>query len=117
MYLTFSRPLMGSLMLSGLTQQGGPFSPLKSTLATRLGDHWLNDLARNHPDALVFSSHQARHSFPHLSSDHLHPPITMVEAMDDFTIFASSLPFPHTLAFCRAFSGPLRLAHFLAQVP
>jgi hypothetical protein len=89
--------LTDPITVTGVAKQGGPLSPLKSTLTTSLGHHWLNDLASGHPDALIISTHQARHSHPHLPSDHLRLPITMVEAMDDSTIFATSLPFLHTL--------------------
>jgi hypothetical protein len=86
-------------LISGVTKQGGPLSPLKSTLTTILGHHWLSDLARDHPDALVLSTHQAQLSLPHTPPDHLRLPITTAEAMDDSTIFATSLPFLHTLVF------------------
>lgn len=89
--------LTDPLLISGVTKQGGPLSPLKSTLTTSLGHHWLNDIAHNNPSALVLSTHQARMSFPHVPADHLRLPITMVEAMDDSTIFAMSPSFLHTL--------------------
>lgn len=89
--------LTDPLLISGVTKQGGPLSPLKSTLITSLGHHWLNDIALNNSGALVLSTHQARVSFPHVPTDHLHLPITMVEAMDDSTIFATSASFLHTL--------------------
>jgi len=85
------------IMVSGVTKQGGPLSPLKSTLTTSLGHHWLNDLAHDKPGALVLSTHQSRLSSPHIPPDHLRLPITMVEAMDDSTIFATSPVFLHTL--------------------
>ena len=61
---------------SGVTKQGGPLSPRKSTLATSLGHHWLNDLARDHPEALVISTGQARRGLPHTPPDDLQVPIT-----------------------------------------
>ena len=85
------------LLISGVTKQGGPLSPLKSTLTTSLRHHWLNDLACNHPDTLVLSTHHTCQSYLHTPTDLLHLPITMVEAMDDSIIFATSMPFLHTL--------------------
>lgn len=49
--------LTDPLIVSGVTNQGGPLSTLKSTLTTSLGHYWLNDLARDNPDALVLSTH------------------------------------------------------------
>jgi hypothetical protein len=43
--------LTDPLIISGVTKQGGPLSPLKSTLTTSLGHHWLNDLALSEPGA------------------------------------------------------------------
>ena len=40
----------GPIVLNGVTKQGGPLSPLKSTMTTSLGHRFLNDLARNSPD-------------------------------------------------------------------
>lgn len=51
----------------------------------------------DHPEALVISTHQKRLSCPTHTPDHLRLPIIMVEAMDDCTIFATSLPFLRTL--------------------
>jgi hypothetical protein len=92
--------LTDHFLVSGVTKQGGPLSPLKSTLTTSLGHHWLDDLALMHPDALRVSTHLARQRNPHLPADHLALPITMVEAMDDSTIFAGSLTALHALVLC-----------------
>src|ERR1700683_2517989 len=46
----------GLIVLNGVTKQGGPLSPLKSTMTTSLGHHYLNDLARNSPDMLIIKS-------------------------------------------------------------
>ena len=89
--------LTDPLLVSGVTKQGGPLSPLKSTLTTSLGHHWLNDLAATLPGALVVSTGQARASLPHIPPDHLRLSITMVEAMDDSCIFATSLDALHSL--------------------
>ncbi|KAI0072126.1 hypothetical protein K474DRAFT_1605738 [Panus rudis PR-1116 ss-1] len=73
--------------LSGITKQGGPFSPLKSTLTTSMGNHWLQDVSLNHDDCVSIHTSQA-----HVPDDRLviHP--CMVEAMDDSLIIAHSLP-------------------------
>ena len=63
--------LTDTLTVSGVTKQGGPLSPLKSTLTTSLGHHWLNDMASGDPHALLISTHQARRSCPHTPPDHI----------------------------------------------
>ncbi|KAJ7854791.1 hypothetical protein B0H13DRAFT_1642207 [Mycena leptocephala] len=47
------------ITISGLTKQGGSLSPIKSTLTTSLGHHYLTDITANDPDALVISSGRA----------------------------------------------------------
>ena len=63
--------LTDPIVISGVTKQGRPLSPLKSTLTTSLGHHWLNDLASQLLGALVVPSHQARLQLPHTPSDAL----------------------------------------------
>ena len=89
--------LTDPILVSGVIKQGGPLSPLKSTLTTSLGHHWLQDLASRLSGALVVSSHQARLHLPHIPTDTLRLPVTMVEAMNDPTIFATTLSSLHTL--------------------
>ncbi|KAJ7164514.1 hypothetical protein C8R46DRAFT_1177069 [Mycena filopes] len=78
------------ITISGLTKQGGSLSPLKSTLTTSLGHHYLNDLNSTDPDDLVITS--SRHVDCHLPDDGLSVRLNMVEATDDSHIFALSIP-------------------------
>ena len=91
--------LTDPILVSGVTKQGGPLSPLKSTLTTSLGHRWLHDLASRLSGALVVSSYQARLHLPHIPTDSLRLPVTMVEAMDGSPIFATTLFSLHTLVF------------------
>jgi hypothetical protein len=70
-----------------VTKQGGPLSPLKSTMTTSLGHRYLDDLARNSLDTLIIRSKHEAHSHPDLSQ----LSVTMVEATDDLYIFALTL--------------------------
>ncbi|KAJ7637444.1 hypothetical protein B0H17DRAFT_1217100 [Mycena rosella] len=72
--------------------QGGSLSPIKSTLTTSLGHHYLNDLNAANPETLTITSGQLRSSDPHLVDDNLHTKVVMVEATDDSYIFACTLP-------------------------
>ncbi|KAL7277685.1 hypothetical protein ACG7TL_008617 [Trametes sanguinea] len=77
-------------VLSGITQQGGPFSPLKSTLTTSMVTYWLEDLSP--PDGLLhISTYQSRASKPHIPDDDLSLATQMCEAMDDSLILRTSL--------------------------
>jgi len=44
--------VMGPIIVDELTKQGGPLSPIKSTLTTSLGHHYLDNLAKNDPGTL-----------------------------------------------------------------
>nr|VWP02165.1 Trihydroxynaphthalene reductase (EC (T3HN reductase) [Ganoderma boninense] len=77
--------------VSGVTQQGGPFSPMKSTLTTSLANHWLRDVLT--PDQHVnFQSHHGSRGMPHTPDDRLTLRTQFVEAMDDSVIIAPTLP-------------------------
>src|SRR5882762_4763252 len=90
----------GPIVLNGVTKQGGPLSPLKSTMTMSLGHRYLDDLARNSPDTLIIKS---KHS-AHTPADSMQLPVTMVEVTDDSYIFARML---QTLcSFC------LEMEHF-----
>ncbi|KAH7875505.1 uncharacterized protein C8R40DRAFT_1170604 [Lentinula edodes] len=79
------------IIINGVTKQGGPLSPLKSTLTTSMGHHYLNDLLLQDPDALIISSTNQRKDDPHLSDDNLVARIGMTEATDDSYIFPRTL--------------------------
>ncbi|RDX46496.1 hypothetical protein OH76DRAFT_1558338 [Lentinus brumalis] len=83
--------------LSGITQQGGPFSPLKSTLTTSMVNHWLHDSLPN-DDRLYFMSRQGKLDKPHTPDDRLRLHTQMVEAMDDSILLMPSLKAVYTSA-------------------
>jgi hypothetical protein len=78
---------MCPIVINGVTKQGGPLSPLKSTMTTSLDHHYLDDLAQNSPDTLIIRSKHEAHSPANL----LQLPVTMAEATDDLYIFALTL--------------------------
>ncbi|KAI0372496.1 hypothetical protein BV20DRAFT_925147, partial [Pilatotrama ljubarskyi] len=84
-------------IVSGVTQQGGPFSPLKSTLTTSMVNHWLNDVLAPE-DCLTFASRQSKLGKPHVPDDELHLQTRMVEAMDDSILLMPSLTALQTAA-------------------
>ncbi|KAJ7343258.1 hypothetical protein DFH08DRAFT_702295 [Mycena albidolilacea] len=79
------------ILISGLTKQGGSLSPVKSTLTTSLGHHYLNDLSANNPATLIISTANGMKGDPHLVDDHLSCKVVMVEVTDDSYLFARSL--------------------------
>jgi hypothetical protein len=81
----------GPIVIDGLTKQGGPLSPIKSTLTTSLGHRYLEDLASSDQGALVMTSKANKANDFHTPDDYLQARITMVEATDDSYIFATSL--------------------------
>ncbi|KAG6893516.1 hypothetical protein C0993_000933 [Termitomyces sp. T159_Od127] len=54
------------IIVEGVTKQGGPMSPFKSTLTMSLGHRYLDDIARCDPNAVVISSISNRVGNPHL---------------------------------------------------
>ena len=82
--------LTPTFVVSGVAQQGGPFSPLKSTLTTSMVNHWLHDIL--HPDQHVsFQTHHGARGIPHTPDDRLSLRAQFVEAMDDSVVLAPSL--------------------------
>ncbi|ESK81507.1 hypothetical protein Moror_15682 [Moniliophthora roreri MCA 2997] len=79
------------IIITGVTKQGGPLSPLKSTLTTSLSHHYLRDLQCLDPHVLVISSESGMANDPHHPIDNVTVPITMVEATDDSYIFSTLL--------------------------
>ncbi|KAI0351676.1 hypothetical protein OH77DRAFT_1410697, partial [Trametes cingulata] len=82
--------LTAPFTVSGVTQQGGPFSPLKSTLTTSMVNHWLHDVLAPE-DCLTFMSHQGALGKPHTPDDRLCLRVQMVEAMDDSILLMPTL--------------------------
>ena len=82
--------LTDTFSVSGVTKQGGPLSPLKSTLTTSLGNRWAHDCAQEDPGSLWIRS--CHHRDPHLPGDTDSLLVTMVEAMDDSEILSTTLP-------------------------
>jgi hypothetical protein len=75
------------IVLNGVTKQGGPLSPIKSTMTMSLGHCYLDDLAHNLPDTLIIKSKLEAHSH----TDSMQLPVTMVEVTNDSYIFAWTL--------------------------
>ena len=71
------------IIVSGVAKQGGPISPLKSTLTTSLGHCYLNNLANDTPGALTIITYTFDHLDPHLPDDYISLPICMTEATDN----------------------------------
>jgi hypothetical protein len=80
------------IIVSGVAKQGGPISPLKSTLTTSLGHRYLDDVAKDTLGALTITTASRDRCDPHLPDDNISLPICMVEATDDSIIFARSIP-------------------------
>ncbi|KAF8995602.1 hypothetical protein BDZ89DRAFT_1029558 [Hymenopellis radicata] len=83
--------LTSRFIVSGVTKQGGPLSPLKCTLTSSLGNHWLADTLRETDDIVTIRTVQGTLREPHLPADRLLLPISMVEAMDDSIVVTRSL--------------------------
>ena len=79
------------IMVSGVSKQGGPASPLKSTFTTSMGHYYLIDKLSNDKDALIVTSNSKKQKDPHLKDAGLELPIVMVEATDDTYIFSRTI--------------------------
>ena len=79
------------ITISGVSKQGGPASPLKSTFTTSMGHYYLCDLIFGDKDALVVTPTSHERKDPHLTGVQLELPVTMVEATDDSYIFSRSI--------------------------
>jgi hypothetical protein len=97
-FIRTAHGLTEPIIVSGVAKQGGPISPLKSTLTTSLGHRYLDDLAKKTPGALTITTASHDRSDPHLPDDYLSLPVRMIEATDDSIIFARSIP--ALQAFC-----------------
>ena len=97
-FIRTAHGLTEPIIVSGVAKQGGPISPLKSTLTTSLGHRFLNDIANDTPGALTINTLTHKRHDPHLPNDNISLPIRMTEATDDSIIFASSIPALQT--FC-----------------
>ncbi|KAH6902105.1 hypothetical protein BKA70DRAFT_1113294 [Coprinopsis sp. MPI-PUGE-AT-0042] len=91
--------LSPSFIVNDVTKQGGPLSPLKCSLTTSLANRWLYDLSSSLPGSFRLSSHNSRLNLFHTPSDDISLMVSMLEAMDDSLIFATSLPVLHFLVF------------------
>ena len=100
MFIRTAHGLTEPIFVSGIAKQGGPISPLKSTLTTSLGHRYLDDIANNTPGALTITTSTYDSLDPHLPQDRISLPIRMTEATDDSTIFACSVSALRT--FCLA---------------
>ena len=78
------------ITISGVSKQGGPASPLKSTFTTSMGHYYLCDLIYRDEDALVITPTSNECRDPHLMDAQLQLQVAMVEATDDSYIFSRS---------------------------
>ncbi|KAG6898794.1 hypothetical protein C0993_004162 [Termitomyces sp. T159_Od127] len=78
------------IVVDGVTKQGGPMSPFKSTITTSLGHRYLNDIAQGDPDAVVVSSGSYWTGDPHQPIDSHSLTVTMTEATDDSYLVAKT---------------------------
>jgi hypothetical protein len=79
------------ITVTGITKQGGPLSPLKSTFTTSLGHYFIDDLVRNDDEALVITSASNKRGDPHFCAAKTTICVPMVEATDDSFLFSRSL--------------------------
>jgi hypothetical protein len=79
------------IVVTGVTKQGGPLSPLKSTFTTSLGHYLVDDLVQNDDDALVITSASNKRGDPHFRAAKTTICVPMVEATDDSYLFSKSL--------------------------
>ncbi|KAG6899039.1 hypothetical protein C0993_001455 [Termitomyces sp. T159_Od127] len=59
------------ITVKGVTKQGGPLSPLKSTLTTSLGHRYLDDIAKTDQDSVIVRSCSSMAGDPHQPVDQL----------------------------------------------
>lgn len=78
------------IIVDGVTKQGGPISPFKSTITTSLGHRYLDDIAALDPDAVIIKSMSYSNGDPHLPDDHHTLILSMTEATDDSYLVALS---------------------------
>ena len=97
-FIRTAHGLTEPICVSGVAKQGGPISPLKSTLTTSLGHRYLDDIASVTPGALTITTSTSDRSDPHLPNDNISLSVRMTEATDDSIIFACSIPALQT--FC-----------------
>ena len=83
--------ITGPIVVDGLTKQGGPLSPIKSTFTTSLGHRYLDDLASSDPGAFVMTTKAHKTNDIHTPDDNIKARITMAEATDDSYLFATTL--------------------------
>jgi hypothetical protein len=77
-------------VVNGITKQGGSLSPLKCTLTTSLCNRWISDLMGEDLGHLLLQTQQGQRGQIHTPLDELTQSVTMVEAMDDSLLFATT---------------------------
>ena len=106
----------GPIVVDRLTKQGGPLSPLKSTMTTSLGHRYLDDLSLTDDGTLIIRLSKHNEGDPHLPEDAIKTWVTMTKATDDSYIFTTKLP--TLISFCLAmehFQFCVWLANAVAQ--
>ena len=90
-YIHTAYGVTGPIVIDRLTKQGGPLSPIKSTLTTSLGHRYLDNLASTDPGALIMTMKAWKANDVHTPNDCIQVRVTMVEATDDSYLFAITL--------------------------
>ena len=79
------------IIVSGVSKQGGPVSPLKSTFTTSMGHYYLRDCLETDTDALIITTSSNERGDPHVKNADKKLLVAMVEATDDTYIFSKSI--------------------------
>jgi hypothetical protein len=91
-FIQTAHGLTEPIIVSGVAKQGGPISPLKSTLTTSLGHRYLDDFANKSDGALTLTMTAHDPHDPHVPNNNVSLPVRMIEATDDLILFARTLP-------------------------
>lgn len=79
------------ITISGVSKQGGPVSPLKSTFTTSMGHYYLSDILSQEETALIVTSTSNERKDPHSPDARVKIQVAMVEATDDTYIFSKTI--------------------------
>ncbi|KAJ7693222.1 hypothetical protein B0H17DRAFT_1200045 [Mycena rosella] len=90
-FIRTAHAIIAPVIITSVTKQGSSLSPVKLTLTTSLGHHYLNNLMASDPDALIITSGSAQKADPHLPDDFLQAKTVMAEATEDSYIFSQTL--------------------------
>ena len=74
-FIQTAHGLTKPIIISSVAKQGGPISPLKSTLTTSMGHRYLDDIANSTLGVLMITMSTHDHLDPHLPDDSISLPI------------------------------------------